>query len=77
MDMFMKNLQPLVHATHCVLKITIPSIKKSQIYEAIASYSGFKSYAAFQLTDELQVTNKEQANRQCFERMLDIGFVAD
>jgi hypothetical protein len=28
------------------------------------------------LADELQVTNKEQANRQCFERMLDIGFVA-
>jgi hypothetical protein len=76
MDMFMKNLKPLVHATHCVLKITVPSIKKSQIYEAIASYCGFKSYAAFQLADELQVTNKEQANRQCFERMLDIGFVA-
>jgi hypothetical protein len=30
MDMFMKNLKPLVHATHCVLKITVPSIKKAK-----------------------------------------------
>jgi len=72
----MKNLKPLVHATHFALKTTVQSIKKSHLYEAIASYCGFKSYAAFQLAEELQVTNKEQANRQCFERMLDIGFVA-
>ena len=74
--MFMKNLKPLVHATHCLLKITIPSIKKSQIYEALASYSGFKSYAAYQVSTVSKVTNIELANRQCFERMQQIEFVA-
>ena len=76
MDMFMKNLKPLVYKTHSELSQSLPSIRKSHLYEAIASFCGFKSYAAFQLANEFPVCNDELAKRKCFERMLDIGFVA-
>jgi hypothetical protein len=76
MDMFMKNLKMLVHTAHSELKITIPSIRKSHIYEAIASFCGFNSYAAFQPADVQQKINTEQACRDCFDRMLKIGFDA-
>jgi hypothetical protein len=77
MDMFMKNLKMLVHTTHSELKNTIPQIKKSHLYEAIASFCGFKSYAAFQLAGVQQIVSTDQASRDCFDRMLKIGFDAD
>jgi len=76
MDMFMKNLKMLVHTTHSELKITIPQIKKSHLYEAIASFCGFKSYAAFQSAGVQQIVSTEQASRYCFDRLLKIGFDA-
>jgi hypothetical protein len=76
MDMFMKKLKNLVHTAHNELKTTTPSLKKSHLYEAIASFSGFKSYAAFQASFEITVEDIEQANRRCFERMEHLGFDA-
>lgn len=72
----MKNLKMLVHTTHSELKITIPQIKKSHLYEAIASFCGFKSYAAFQSAGVQQIVSTEQASRYCFDRLLKIGFDA-
>jgi hypothetical protein len=74
--MFMKNLKILVHTAHSELKKTIPQIKKSHLYEAIASYCGFKSYAAFQSAGVQHIVSTEQASRYCFDRMLKIGFDA-
>jgi hypothetical protein len=76
MDLIMKNLKLLVHTAHSELKITTPSLKKSHLYEAIASFCGFKSYAAFQASFEITVEDIEQANRRCFERMEHLGFDA-
>lgn len=76
----MNNLKSLVHTTHSELKKTIPTIKKSHLYEAIASYCGFRSYAAYQkpsFFDKTQITDDEQAKGQCFERMLEIAFNAE
>lgn len=72
--MFMKNLKSLVHEAHTELKTTTPSLKKSHLYEAIASFCGFKSYAAFQSADVQQIVNSEQACQHCFNRILKIGF---
>ncbi|MDP2560423.1 hypothetical protein [Psychrobium sp. 1_MG-2023] len=72
----MKNLKALVHTTHSELKKTIPTVKKSHLYEAIASFCGFNSYAAFQSADEFQLTDEELATGRCFERMLDMSFGA-
>jgi hypothetical protein len=76
MDMFMKNLKSTIYSAHSELKKNLPSIKKSHLYEALASFCGFKSYAAFQVSTVNKVTNIELANRQCFERMQQIEFVA-
>ena len=76
----MKNLKSLVHTTHSELKKTIPTIKKSHLYEGIASYCGFRSYAAFHASsffDKTQITDDERAKGQCFERLLEIGFNAE
>ncbi len=76
MDMFMKSLKTLVHTTHSELKKTVPTIKKSHLYEAIASYCGFRSYAAFQASfpfDKTLITDDELAKGQCFDRMVGMG----
>jgi hypothetical protein len=72
----MKNLKPLIFATHVELKPKLPSIKKSHLYEAFAAFSGFNSYAALKASSEIKFGDIEQANRLCFERMLNIGFDA-
>lgn len=70
----MKNLKKLVHSAHSELKIAVPQIKKSHLFEAIASFCGFKSYAAFQSAGIQQIVSTEQASSACFDRMLKIGF---
>lgn len=75
--MYMKNLKPIIFTAHSELKKAIPSIKKSHLYEAFAAFCGFKSYAAFQVATNFSVVNLERANRQCFERVLDLGFDAE
>ena len=72
--MYMKNLKPLIFSAHSELKPTLFTIKKSQLYEAFASFCGFKSYAAFQVATVIKVDEAELANKQCFERMQDMGF---
>jgi len=75
----MKNLKTLVHTAHSELKKAIPKIKKSHLYEAIASYCDFQSYAAFQAScsfDKTQITDDEIAKRRCFDRMGELGFDA-
>lgn len=72
----MKNLKPLIFAAHAELKPKLPLIKNSHLYEAFAAFSGFNSYAAFKASSEIKFGDIEQANRLCFERMLNIGFDA-
>ncbi|XQW84942.1 hypothetical protein ACOYR1_17745 [Thalassotalea piscium] len=72
----MKNLKPLIFSAHAELKSKLPAIKKSHLYEAFASFCGFKSYAAFQAATVNKIDDIELANRQCFERMQHIGFDA-
>ncbi|WP_077339112.1 hypothetical protein [Pseudocolwellia agarivorans] len=72
----MKNLKPIIFTAHSELKTVLPSIKKSHLYEAFASFCGFKSYAAFQSAFNVNVDNLELANRQCFERLQGLGFDA-
>ena len=72
----MKNLKPLIFATHAELKPKLPLIQKSHLYEAFAAFSGFNSYAAFKASSEIKFDDIEQANRLCFERMQNIGFDA-
>lgn len=72
----MKNLKPLIFATHAELKSKLPSIKNSHLYEAFAAFLGFNSYAAFKASSEIKFGDIEQANRLCFERMQNIGFDA-
>ncbi|MDN4502229.1 hypothetical protein QX776_07430 [Alteromonadaceae bacterium BrNp21-10] len=70
----MKNLKPLIFSAHSELKATHSTIKKSHLYEAFASFCGFKSYAAFQAATVIRVDDVELAKRQCLERMQGIGF---
>lgn len=76
MDMYMKNLKPIIFTAHSELKTALPLIKKSHLYEAFAAFCGFKSYAAFQIASNVNVDNLELANRQCFERVQYLGFDA-
>lgn len=76
MDMYMKNLKPIIFEAHSELKTVLPSIKKSHLYEAFAAFCGFKSYAAFQVASNVNVEDLELANIQCFERMEVLGFDA-
>jgi len=76
MDMYMKNLKPIIFTTHSELKSVVPSIKKSHLYEAFAAFCGFKSYAAFQTSTNICIENHELANRRCFERVQGLGFDA-
>ncbi|WP_286270522.1 hypothetical protein [Thalassotalea hakodatensis] len=72
----MKNLKPFIFSAHADLKPVIPSIKKSHLYEAIAAFCGYKSYAAWQVAIHTKVDDIEQAQGQCFERMLGLGLPA-
>ncbi|WP_371194200.1 hypothetical protein [Glaciecola sp. SC05] len=72
----MKNLKPLIFAAHTELKVQIPSIKISHLYEAFAAFSGFDSYAAFKVSSVRQLDDIEQANMLCFDRMQNVGFDA-
>lgn len=74
MDMYMKNLKPFIFAAHSELRIEIPSIKKSHLYEALSAFCGFKSYASFKVVSDITVKDLELANRLCFERLLRLGF---
>lgn len=74
MDMYMKNLKPLIFSAHSELKTSHSEVQKSHLYEAFAAFCGFKSYAAFQAASIVEVDDIKLANIRCFDRMKHIGF---
>jgi hypothetical protein len=73
----MQNLSSIVYSLHTQLCPTIPTLKKSHLYELTAAYSGFKSYAAYKHSvtpATLQNAVTTAANRLCFDRATSLGF---
>eukprot|EP01093_Parvamoeba_rugata_P004097 TRINITY_DN15705_c0_g1_i1.p1 TRINITY_DN15705_c0_g1~~TRINITY_DN15705_c0_g1_i1.p1 ORF type:complete len:122 (+),score=15.26 TRINITY_DN15705_c0_g1_i1:690-1055(+) len=73
----MQNLKSKVFSIHSQLRPSLPFLKKTHLYELVAAFNGFKSYAAYKNSFNHQVDlaiDKETAGRLCFERGLSLGF---
>ncbi|PKF62797.1 hypothetical protein CW745_05075 [Psychromonas sp. psych-6C06] len=75
----MKKLKNLVHTIYSELKQSNPKFKKSHVYELVSAYCGYGSYAAYQSDlsfNKITPDEVENAQAQCFDRSLALGFDA-